>query len=274
MQHRIRETTLVVGALLFGTIGINQIASANDNTTVKIGIVGDSARVLWRDISKRVKSKYGITIKLTEFNDYVKPNQALVDGSIDLNAFQTKIFFDDQNKKLGSKLKSIGKTIIIPMKLYSLKHTKVSQIKKGSTIAVPNDATNEERALNVLVQAKLIKYDTSVANPTSKNITYNPKQLKIKEVDAAQTVTALKSADGAVINGNYAQDAELSEKKVLVAQNLKKNVAPYINIIAARKDKADNDVYKKIVKEYQTKATKKELKKLYGESELPAWNLN
>lgn len=246
---------------------------AASSKTVTVGVVGDTSRELWQDIGQRAQKKYGITIKLKEFNDYVKPNQALVDGSLDLNAFQTKIFFDDQNKKMGNKLQSIGKTVIVPMRLYSLKADKISEIKKGSTIAVPNDATNEARALNVLVQAKLIKYNKQVTDPTAKDITYNPKNLKIKEVDAGQAVSSLQTADAAVINGNFAHDANLKDKNILLTQNLKKNVSPYINLIAARKSEANKKVYKQIVKLYQTKETKAEIKKLFGNSQYAAWNL-
>ncbi|MCS9985109.1 MetQ/NlpA family ABC transporter substrate-binding protein [Weissella paramesenteroides] len=246
---------------------------AASSKTVTVGVVGDTSRELWQDIGQRAQKKYGITIKLKEFNDYVKPNQALVDGSLDLNAFQTKIFFDDQNKKMGNKLQSIGKTVIVPMRLYSLKADKISEIKKGSTIAVPNDATNEARALNVLVQAKLIKYNKQVTDPTAKDITYNPKNLKIKEVDAGQAVSSLQTADAAVINGNFAHDANLKDKNILLTQNLKKNVSPYINLIAALKSEANKKVYNQIVKLYQTKETKAEIKKLFGNSQYAAWNL-
>ena len=275
-MHKVKLGLLVASALVTAGVGVaaqEQGVLAADNKTVTVGVVGDTARELWENIGQRVKKEYGITIKLKEFNDYVKPNQALVDGSLDLNAFQTKIFFDDQDKKMGSKLTSIGKTVIVPMRLYSLKADKLSDIKSGATIAVPNDATNEQRALNVLVQAKLIKYNTKVSDPTAKDITWNPKKLNIKEVDAGQAVSALKTTDSAVINGNFAHDAKLADKDILLTQNLKKNVDPYINLIAARKTEANKKVYKQIVKVYQTAETKAEIKKLFGNSQYAAWNL-
>lgn len=269
IKFSIDLATVTLATLAVAPLSVNAASSK----TVTVGVVGDTSRELWQDIGQRAQKKYGITIKLKEFNDYVKPNQALVDGSLDLNAFQTKIFFDDQNKKMGNKLQSIGKTVIVPMRLYSLKADKISEIKKGSTIAVPNDATNEARALNVLVQAKLIKYNKQVTDPTAKDITYNPKNLKIKEVDAGQAVSSLQTADAAVINGNFAHDANLKDKNILLTQNLKKNVSPYINLIAARKSEANKKVYKQIVKLYQTKETKAEIKKLFGNSQYAAWNL-
>jgi D-methionine transport system substrate-binding protein len=256
-------------------VGLPSTQASAADKTVTVGIVGESSRELWQDVSKRAEKKYGVKIKLKIFNDYVKPNQALVDGSLDLNAFQTKIFFDDQNKKLGNKLVSIGKTVISPIRLYSLKLDKLADLKDGAQIAIPNDATNEQRALNLLVQAKLIKYNTKVATPTTKDITSNPKNLDIVEVSSDQTVSALQSADAAVINGNYAQDAKLKKKNILVTQDVSnpKTAAPYINIIAARKDKAKTKAYQDVVKAFQTKATEKKINELYNGFESAAWNL-
>lgn len=265
----------VATTIAVGTTVINHVKADTDDKTVTVGIVGDSSRELWENVSKRTEKKYGVKIKIKVFSDYVKPNQALVDGSLDLNAFQTKVFFDDQNKKLGNKLVSIGKTVISPIRLYSLKHDKLAHLKDGAQVVIPNDATNEQRALNLLVQAKLIKYNESVDTPTVKDITDNPKKLDIVEIASDQTVSALKSADAAVINGNYAQDAGLKTKNILLTQDLSnpKTASPYINIIAARKDKAKTKAYREIVKVYQTKTTEKEINKLYNGFESAAWNL-
>ena len=265
----------VATTIAVGTTVINHVKADTDDKTVTVGIVGDSSREIWENVSKRTEKKYGVKIKIKVFSDYVKPNQALVDGSLDLNAFQTKVFFDDQNKKLGNKLVSIGKTVISPIRLYSLKHDKLADLKDGAQVVIPNDATNEQRALNLLVQAKLIKYNESVDTPTVKDITDNPKKLDIVEIASDQTVSALKSADAAVINGNYAQDAGLKTKNVLLTQDVSnpKTASPYINIIAARKDKAKTKAYREIVKVYQTKTTEKEINKLYNGFESAAWNL-
>ncbi len=265
----------VATTIAVGTTVINHVKADTDDKTVTVGIVGDSSRELWENVSKRTEKKYGVKIKIKVFSDYVKTNQALVDGSLDLNAFQTKVFFDDQNKKLGNKLVSIGKTVISPIRLYSLKHDKLADLKDGAQAVIPNDATNEQRALNLLVQAKLIKYNESVDTPTVKDITDNPKKLDIVEIASDQTVSALKSADAAVINGNYAQDAGLKTKNVLLTQDVSnpKTASPYINIIAARKDKAKMKAYREIVKVYQTKTTEKEINKLYNGFESAAWNL-
>src|SRR5699024_8340321 len=135
--------------------------------TVKIGITGSDDRVL-KLVAKKVK-KEGINLKVVEFSDYNQPNTALQQGEIDLNAFQTITFQNDWNKKHHTNIVSIGSTVIAPMALYSKKVTSLSEIKDGAKIAVPNDATNEGRALQLLESAGLIKLD-SAKIPTLKDI--------------------------------------------------------------------------------------------------------
>ncbi len=244
-----------------------QVASAASKKTVTVGVVGDSDRQLWEYVVKDAKKKYGITIKLKEFTDYVQPNKAVADGSLDLNSFQTLNYFKTQNPEYKNKLATIGKTYITPIKLYSKTLTSLKDIKKGATIAIPNDASNEKRALDLLVSAKLIKYDTSKKTPTAKDITKNKKNLKIKEVESAQAAAALKSVDAAVVNTNYALDAKLTDKETLFTEPVNKKAAGYINYIVALKKDKNKKIYKQVVKAYQTDKTKKHIKALYGTAE-------
>lgn len=250
-----------------------QVASAASKKTVTVGVVGDSDRQLWEYVVKDAKKKYGITIKLKEFTDYVQPNKAVADGSLDLNSFQTLNYFKTQNPEYKNKLATIGKTYITPIKLYSKTLTSLKDIKKGATIAIPNDASNEKRALDLLVSAKLIKYDTSKKTPTAKDITKNKKNLKIKEVESAQAAAALKSVDAAVVNTNYALDAKLTDKETLFTEPVDKKAAGYINYIVALKKDKNKKIYKQVVKAYQTDKTKKHIKALYGTAEKAAWDI-
>lgn len=250
-----------------------QVASAASKKTVTVGVVGDSDRQLWEYVVKDAKKKYGITIKLKEFTDYVQPNKAVADGSLDLNSFQTLNYFKTQNPEYKNKLATIGKTYITPIKLYSKTLTSLKDIKKGATIAIPNDASNEKRALDLLVSAKLIKYDTSKKTPTANDITKNKKNLKIKEVESAQAAAALKSVDAAVVNTNYALDAKLTDKETLFTEPVNKKAAGYINYIVALKKDKNKKIYKQVVKAYQTDKTKKHIKTLYGTAEKAAWDI-
>lgn len=270
---KLERTKFLLGFIsVLGLLLMPLVAHA-DSDTVKVGLVGTADRPVWNQVAKAVKSKYDINVKFTTFTDYNQPNQALVKGSIDLNSFQTWNFFSDQNKQLGDKLVGLGKTYITPIKLYSKKLTSIKELKHGSTIVVPNDPSNEVRALKVLADAGLIKYDQKVTYPTIKNITDNPKGLSFKEVADDQTVASLASEDAAIVNTNYALDAKLSQKEVLYTEPVNKQTAGYINWIVAKKDQQHNKTYAKIVKMYQTTATKRQMKQLYGQNEIAAWDI-
>jgi len=247
--------------------------SAANEKTVTVGLVGDSDRQLWEYVKKDAQKKYGIDVKLKLFTDYVKPNQALVDGSIDLNSFQTINYFDVQNKHFKNKLVGIGKTYVTPIRIYSDNHKSLKDLPEKATIIVPNDASNEKRALDVLEAAGLIKYNHDAKLPTAQDVTENKKHFQIKEVSSDQTAAALKSADAAVVNTNYALDAKLDIDKALFVEPVNKANKGYINIIAARKGTQNKKVYKQVVKTYQTEATKKHMKQLYGSAEIPAWDI-
>ncbi|MDU4518226.1 MAG: MetQ/NlpA family ABC transporter substrate-binding protein, partial [Lactococcus lactis] len=158
---------------------------------------------------------------------------------------------------------------------YSKSLKTLSDIKEGGTIAVPNDASNESRALYVLKSAGLIKLDVSGQTlATVKDITSNPKNLVIKELDASQTARALDSVDAAVINNNYAVTAGLKKADAIFTEPVNKDSQQWINIIVANKKDANSSVYKDVVKAYESEATKKAIAKAYPDkSTIPAWGL-
>lgn len=247
----------------------NSKADANKTTTVKIGITGSDDRVLDL-VAKKVK-KEGINLKIVEFSDYNQPNTALQQGEIDLNAFQTRIFQDNWNKVHHTKITAIGNTVIAPMALYSKKITSVSQIKNGDKIALPNDATNEGRALQLLAAAGLIKLN-SAKIPTLKDVTENKLNLKLSPLDAAQTAKSLDDVAASVVNSGVASDAKLDPKKAVYREKITAKSKPYVNIISANGKDKDKAVYKKIVKAYQSDDVAKEIKKEFHGYESPAWN--
>ncbi|MCM0582519.1 MetQ/NlpA family ABC transporter substrate-binding protein [Weissella diestrammenae] len=247
-------------------------ASAASKKTLTVGIVGTSDAKLWQEVAKTAKKKYGITLKTKVFTDYNTPNKALADGSLDLNAFQHYNFLNNWNKSNKNAVKAIGKTFITPIRLYATDVKSVKNIKHGATIAVPNDPTNEGRALTLLQSAGLITLNKTEL-PTVKDIKENKKDLNIKEVAADQTPSALKSEGAAVINTNYAQDAKIKLSAAVYVEPVDKASEQWINVIAVAKKNANKKAYKDIVKAYQTKATKQYLKKTWGDAELPAWDI-
>lgn len=261
---------LIAGYFSFGP-GIN---FQTQKKLVTLGVVSESKQeeAIWNSVAKTAKEKYGITLEIKNFSDYNQPNKALVSGDIDLNAFQHYAFLKAWNKANGNGVKAIGKTYIAPIRLYSRKYHKLSDLPNGASIAIPNDATNESRALFVLKNAGLIKLKAGKSLVTVADITDNPNNYQFKEVSAEQTGRVLNSVDAAVVNNDYAAPAKLGDKETIFIEPLNKDSEEWINIIAANKNKANNKLYQEVVKSYQTKKTKQLIKKFYGTKELAAWD--
>lgn len=240
-------------------------------TTVKLGIIGDDTDV-WDTVKKRVK-KAGIDLVYVKFSDYNQPNQALSDGSIDLNAFQHKIFLENYNQHHHTTLVSIGNTENAPMGIYSEKVTALSQLKTGAKVAIPNDVTNGGRALLLLQTAGLIQLAPAKDQaPTIADIRENKKKLRITELDASQTARALADVSLAVINSGVAVDAGFNPKQeALYLEPVDEKSRPYVNIIVARKKDAQKKAYQKIVQAYQSKETEDAIKKTSKGSSFAAW---
>lgn len=271
MKKFIRLITSV-GAIL--ALGLLAACGANgqqaNSKTVRVGIVGADKR-LWNDIATDLKAE-GITLKIVTFTDYTQPNTALSDHQIDINAFQHQYYLDNWNKAHKSNIVGIGNTVLAPIALYSNSIKKVADFKKGDEISIPNDATNEGRALHLLARENLIELNDT-ALPTPKDITKNPLHLKITPLEASQTARSLSDVSAAVVNDSVASDANLSFDKIVAKEAVNKDSAPYINLIAANKSEAKNKTYLKVVKAYQTKKNAQRIKELYKGRDIPAWNL-
>lgn len=276
MKKRIGLITLAAAFIfILGACGAKGTADKADKVEkVKIGVVSESAIEIWKDVAKRLKDQ-NIDLEVVEFTDYNQPNIALKNGDIDLNAFQHVAFLEDFNKNNDADLTPIGFTFVSPLGIYSEKIKDIKELKDGDSIAIPNDVTNGGRALLLLQALDLIKLDTKAASPTVGDITENPKNIQIKELDAAQTARSLQDVAAAVVNTNYAVDAGFSPKKdalYLDTDNISEVKDIYKNVIAARKADKDNKVYKKVVAEYQTEATKKLIDSTTNGTDIPIWD--
>ena len=243
-----------VATVALAACGSSNSSSKDGETTVKVGVMtlSDTEKARWDAVEENLKGK-GIKLEFTQFTDYSQPNVAVKDGSVDINAFQHHNFLDNWNSKNGDALVSVADTYIAPIRLYSgtengkNKYTSIKEIPKGGTIAVPNDPTNESRALYVLQSAGLIKLDTKdgeLANVS--NIKENPKDLKISELDASQTPSALPSVDAAVINNTFVREAGVDFKKAIYVEKKDNNSKQWYNLIAAKKDWEKSDKAKAI----------------------------
>lgn len=178
-------------------------------------------------------AKEGISLKIVEFNDYVTPNEAVESGQIEANFFQHVPYMNTFNTDRGYHLVSVAGTHVEPLALYSKKHVSLADIPDGASIAIPNDPTNEGRALLLLQSAGLIQLDAKAGlEATPQNITKNTKKFVFREIEAASLPRVLTDVDAAIINGNYAIPAGLSISRdglLIEGSN-----SPYVNIVTVK----------------------------------------
>ena len=260
-----------------------EAGNGKDKTvTIKIGTmtIDNDEQQRWDLIQKKLE-KENVKLEFTQFTEYPQVNKAVADGELDVNAFQHYYYLNNWNKENNQDLVAIADTYIAPIRLYSgtkdgkNKYKKVNELPDGAEIAVPNDATNESRALNLLQAAGLIKLDKSGNElATVANIKENPKKLKITELDASQTARSLTSVDAAVVNNTFVNEAKLDYKKALFIEPKDKNSKQWYNIIAAKKDweKSDKaDAIKKLIAAYHSDDVKELTEKTSDGLLEPVW---
>lgn len=240
-----------------------------DPNTIKVGIIDGPETVLWEMAQTNAKQRYGLNIKLVKFSDYTMPNEALANGDIDANAFQHQPFLDAQIQDRGYKLTAIARTFIFPMAMYSHKITRLDQIQNGGHIAIPNDPSNEARALLLLQTGGLIQLRQGAdTHATIADITNNPKQLRITEIDAAQLPRVLPDVTAALITDDFAQPAGLVSQHSPLVEN---NDSPYMNVIVIRPEDKNSVNINHLVTSFQTDAIKTKAKALSHGSAVAGW---
>ena len=222
-------------------------------------------------VKDHLAKKAGLDLDVKEFTDYVTPNTATEDGSVGANYFQNQPYLDDFNKKNGTHIVPVVTVHLEPLGLYSHKVKSADALKSGATIAVPNDSVNEARALKLLAANGLITLKAGVGNEaTPADITKNPKNLKFKELEAAQTPRSLDDVDAAVINGNYAISSGLKPAKdAIVLESATNN--PYGNFLAVKKGNEKDPRVKKLAKLLTSPEVKKFIEDKYAGSVIPSF---
>ncbi|MEG2658945.1 MAG: MetQ/NlpA family ABC transporter substrate-binding protein, partial [Clostridiales bacterium] len=218
--------------------------------------------------------KAGYTLEVIEFNDYVQPNLNVESGELDANYFQHKPYLDEFNAENGTNLVSVAAIHYEPFGIYPGKTAKIADLKEGATIAVPNDGTNEARALLVLQQEGLIKINEGAGlSATALDISENPKNLKIQEIEAAQLARSLQDVDMAVINGNYAIEAGLSAKNDSIATEDSNSEAAktYANIIAVEAGHEDDPGIKALIKALESDDIRAFIEKTFDGAVIPSF---
>lgn len=244
-------------------------SSSSEDKTIRVGATAVPHAEILNDVVKDVLEKDGWTLEVTEFTDYVTPNTALEEGSLDANYFQTLGYMNDQNDSNGLHLAAAVGVHIEPMGIYSASLKSLDDLKDGATISVPNDSDNLDRGLRVLVQAGLLEdpgttdyVDESVFNG---NKELNPHNFTIQPVEAAQVPLTIDDVDAVVANGNYALEAGLpsSHPAIYVESFDKETAVKRTNFIVVEEDQVDSEKTKELVKAVTSDEVKQYIEDTY-----------
>ena len=241
---------------------------------VKVAVVGSAAHEIWDFVAEKAK-KENIDLEVVEMNDYVLPNTALEEGSVQLNAFQHRAYLAQWNKDKGSDIKEIGTTFIVPLYYFSTKYKSLKDLPENAKVLVPKEVAIQGRALVALETEGLITLKDGVGTKASlADITSNPRNLEIIEAESAQAPRLLQDVDAASINGSMAKDAGLKVEDYIFtdADHLDTIPKDRFNIIAANAKDADNPTYKKIVALFQADDVAKKMNEIGPGQYFPVWN--
>jgi D-methionine transport system substrate-binding protein len=263
----------LIKALIAAATSAAFVAGAHaDDKTIKVGTIAGSDAQIWSVVTK-VAKREGLNVKVVEFSDYVQPNAALDAGDLDANSFQHQPYLQSQIGQRGYKIVSAGLTYISPLGIYSKKLKSLKDLAQGAKVAIPNDPSNENRALLLLQAQGVVKLKagagTNGNNATTLDIAENPKKIKFVELDAAQLPRSLGDVDAAAINTNYALDAGLQPAKDAIA--LEDLHSPYANLIAVRTQDKDKPWVKKLVAAYQSEDVRQYIKTQFKGAIVPSF---
>ena len=275
MKNNFLKILIILTIALLGVFALISCekSSNKENNVVRVGFYTDSEYQIWNPVVSNL-AKDGITVKLVSFANTRMPNQALNNGDIDLNAFQHHAYLNDEVSNLGYDIVAIADTYISAMNIYSKNISNVSELKKGDKVAIPNDPSNEGRALKVLEAAGLIKVKPEVGDlPSISDIIENPLGLNILAVEIGSVPSYLPEVACAVINAHVAIDFGLNHGSDYIFQDNPSIYSgnAFVNLIAARTEDKDKEIYKKIIKAYQSEAVEEIYANNFKGSYLPTW---
>lgn len=276
MKRLLELLTVLVLALT----GISSLAFAQekdfDGEVVSVGVVGEESEEIWRFVAEKAKKEAGIDLQIEFFTDYVIPNEALHDGSLDINAFQHTVFLEEWNDSHDGDLTPIAYTYAAPVRIYSEKYDSVDDIPESATIGIPNAPTNSAYALVTLERAGIITLDEKAGDlPTVDDIVDNPKNVDVKELDAAQIGAVLEDLDLAFIDNTFLESVDLTpEDAIYVYGDTPETInKSRVNIIAARGEDKDSPLLAKIVELYQQDDVGEVIEEVSQKGLIPAWNI-
>lgn len=269
MKKKLIISSLLTGVLALGLVGCG--SKSVDDKNIKIGVSPVPHKEIVENIVPQLE-KEGYKVEIVEFNDYVLPNEALASGEIDANYFQHISYLNETNESKKLDLAYTAAIHLEPIALYSKNVKNIKELSDGATIGIPNDPSNEARALRLLEKEGLIKLkDGELVTPL--DITENTKNLKFKEVEAAQLPRIYDEVDAAVINGNYAIEAGLNPATDSLAIEDKDAKAAdiYRNVLAVKKGNEDFKKIQALTKALTSAETKKFIEEKYNGAVIPTF---
>lgn len=275
--RKVSALALVAG-LLGSNLSLNSLRAQElvfEGEAVSIGVVGDEYAEVWEYVSDKAHEEEGIELDVILFTDFNIPNEALADGSIDLNAFQHDVFLENWNTEQGENLITIGYTVAVPTRIYSDKYQSLDDLPEGATIAVNSAPTSLSYNLQTLERAGLITLSEDEILPTPNDIVDNPKKLNFVELDAAQIPAAVPDVDAAFIDNSFLGGTDfLPTDAIYVFGDTPETLnIDRVNNIVAREEDQTNPLYLKIVELYQTEDVAEKIEEVTLGGSIPAWDL-
>lgn len=266
---------LSVSVLAAGTFTGAAQENEFEGEEVRVGVVGEEAEEIWKFVAEKAAEE-GITIEVEMLTDYNIPNEALSDGSLDMNAFQHDDFLDNWNNENDGSLVNIGYTNAVPIRIYSQEYDSLDALSDGAKIAVNSAPTSLSYNLETLERAGLIKLEESdELLPTPENVVENPKNIEFVELDGAQIPAALPDVDAAFIDDSFLEGTDFVPADAIYVFgdtpetiNLRR-----VNNIVVREEDKENPLYLHIVELYQAEDTAEVISEVSKGGQIPAWDI-
>ncbi|MDY7115794.1 MetQ/NlpA family ABC transporter substrate-binding protein [Halomonas sp. SSL-5] len=260
-----RKTLLAT--LLASTLPLGSALA--DDHAIKVGTVAGPETQVMEVAAEIAEREYGLEVEIIEFTDYVTPNAALADGSLDANAYQHEPYMRSMVEDRGYDFAIAGYTFVYPIGAYSEKYDSIEALPDGATIALPNDPSNEGRALILMHNLGMLELtDPENLEATPLDIAANPRDFEFREIEAAQLPRVLPDVDLAFINNTFAQPAGLTLDDALIKEGPE---SPYVNLIAVRGGDEEREAIQQLVKAYQTEEVEAKAEELFGAQAVPGW---
>ncbi|WP_308416709.1 MetQ/NlpA family ABC transporter substrate-binding protein [Streptomyces sp. AJS327] len=267
-----RRTAALAAVVLVpvGLLGYGLSSDGENERTVTVAASPAPHAEILEYVRDNLAEDAGIDLRIREFNDYVVPNTATESGEVDANFFQHKPYLDDFNKKEGTEIVPVVNVELEPLGIYSRTVDDLEDVRRGQTVAVPNDTTNGGRALQLLAEHDLITLKPGRGDEARLSDVRDARGLKLRELEAASVPRALDDVDLAVVNGNYALEADLNPARdALAAETAKGN--PYVNFLAVKNGRQDDPRVRKLADLLTSDEVKRFIERKYQGAIVPAF---